>query len=312
MTAIKQVTIKGSKHMRSLGRYFSFDKEKALGHGSMNISDEDGWAAEMSATRAAYGHDMASRGTEPILGYHQILGFLPDECDINGGKLTPESCLAYAREYLERRYPAHEAVYVLHKEGCRRDGTERYAVHMFVNVTDLRTGRRFDEGNWRQARDARVAAVRELDREHGLRQLERGRNSRMHARQPSRAEGQYGNQSDLEHLRRRIAKRAHEVSRMPGSFNRMRRLAELLEKDGIAMTWNARHDDLQFAYRDESVPGGVRKVNGRTLGDVGIPGGKRLLLSRGGIEDAAGVARTLGRAGKLLDRVLDDGTGMRK
>lgn len=312
MTAIKQVTIKGAKHMRSLGRYFSFSKEKALGHGSMNISDEDGWAAEMSATRAAYGHDRASRGTEPVLGYHQILGFLPDECDINGGKLTPEGCLAYAQEYLERRYPAHEAVYVLHREGCRRDGTERYAVHMFVNVTDLRTGRRFDEGNWRQARDARVAAVRELDREHRLRQLERGRNSRMHARQPSRAEGRYGNQSSLEHLRRKIAKRAHEVSRMPGSFNRMRRLAELLEKDGIVMTWNARHDDLQFAYRDESVLGGVRKVNGRTLGDIGIPGGKRLLLSRGGIEDAAGVARTLGRAGRLLDRVLDDGTGMRR
>lgn len=312
MTAIKQVTIKGVKHMRSLGRYFSFDKEKALGHGSMNISDEEGWTAEMSATRAAYGHDKASRGAEPVLGYHQILGFLPDECNLNGGKLTPESCLAYAREYLERRYPAHEAVYVLHREGCRRDGTERYAVHMFVNVTDLRTGRRFDEGNWRQARDARVAAVRELDREHGLWQLERGGNSHMHARQPSRAEGRHGNQSDLEHLRRRIAKRAHEVSRMPGSFNRMRRLSELLEKDGIVMTWNARHDDVQFAYRDESLPGGVRKVNGRTLGDVGIPGGRRFLLSRSGIEYAVGAARTLGRAGKLLDRVLDDGTGMRR
>lgn len=312
MTAIKQVTIKGVKHMRSLGRYFSFDKEKALGHGSMNISDEEGWTAEMSATRAAYGHDKASRGAEPVLGYHQILGFLPDECNLNGGKLTPESCLAYAREYLERRYPAHEAVYVLHREGCRRDGTERYAVHMFVNVTDLRTGRRFDEGNWRQARDARVAAVRELDREHGLWQLERGGNSHMHARQPSRAEGRHGNQSDLEHLRRRIAKCAHEVSRMPGSFNRMRRLSELLEKDGIVMTWNARHDDVQFAYRDESLPGGVRKVNGRTLGDVGIPGGRRFLLSRSGIEYAVGAARTLGRAGKLLDRVLDDGTGMRR
>ncbi len=306
MTAIKQVTIKGAKHMQSLGRYFSFDREKALGHGSMNISDEDVWAAEMAATRAAYGHDRASRGAEPVLGYHQILGFLPDECDINGGKLTPERCLAYAREYLERRYPAHEAVYVLHKEGCRRDGTERYAVHMFVNVTDLRTGRRFDEGNWHQSRDARVAAVRELDREHGLRQLEHGRNSRMHARQPSRAEGRYGNQSDLEHLRRRIAKRAHEVSCMPGSFNRMRRLAELLEKDGIAMTWNARHDDLQFSYRDESLPGGVRKVNGRTLGDVGVPGGKRLSFSRTGVEAAVSTVRVLGRVGVLLDRIMNE------
>ena len=312
MTAIKQVTIRGTRHMRSLGRYFSFDREKALGHGTMNVSDEEGWAEEMSATRAAYGHDRASRGTEPVLGYHQILGFLPDECDINGGKLTPEGCLAYAREYLERRYPAHEAVYVLHKEGCRRDGTERYAVHMFVNVTDLRSGRRFDEGNWRQARDARVAAVRELDREHGLRQLERGRNSRTHARQPSRAERRHGNRSSLEHLRRRIAKRAHEVSCMPGSFNRMRRLAELLEKDGIVMTWSARRDDLQFRYRDDSVPGGIRRVDARTLGDVGIPGGRRLSLSRGGIEDAVGMTRALGHAGRLLDRVLDDGTGARR
>lgn len=312
MTAIKQVTIRGAKHMRSLDRYFSFDKEKVLGHGSMNISDEDDWAAEMSATRAAYGHDRASRGAEPVLGNHQILGFLPDECDMNGGKLTPQSCLAYAREYLERRYPAHEAVYVLHREDCRRDGTERYAVHIFINVTDFRTGHRFDEGNWRQARDARVAAVRELDREYGLRQLEHGRNSYAHARQPSRAERRYGSQSSLEHLRRRIAKRTHEVSRMSGSFNRMRRLAELLEKDGIVMTWNARHDDLQFSYLDESVPGGVRKVNGRTLGDVGIPGGMRLSLSRGAIEDAVGAARTLGRAGRLLDRIMDDGTGIRR
>lgn len=307
MTAIKQVTIKGERHMASMERYLSFTRGKVLGHGSMNIADEDGWAGEMGATRAALGHDGPGRdGKEPILGYHQILGFLPDECDINGGALGPGYCLAYAREYLERRYPSHEAVYVLHRESCRRDGTERYAVHMLVNVSDLETGRRLSEGNWRQARDARVRAVRELDREHGLRQLERGSNSRRHARQPSRAEGRHAGRSDLERLRRTVGKRAHEVSGLPEGKNRMRALARLLEGDGIRMTWNARHDDLQFRYSDPSVPGGIRKVNGRTLGDVEIPGGRRLVLSRSGISRFVGAARALGRLGAAFDRIMDD------
>lgn len=54
----------------------------------------------MEGTRRMFGHDKPSRHVRDkktgelvqaknTIMYHQILAFLPDECDINGGKLTP-------------------------------------------------------------------------------------------------------------------------------------------------------------------------------------------------------------------------------
>lgn len=67
------------------------------------------WDSLMEATRKGFGHDKPSRRVRDketglmrparnTIMYHQILSFLADDCDINGGKLTPEDCMAYAKE----------------------------------------------------------------------------------------------------------------------------------------------------------------------------------------------------------------------
>ncbi len=59
--------------------------------------------------------------------------------------------MKYARDYVAERYPNQEVVMVLHRERCRSDGTDRYAVHLGINRSDLETGRRLDEGPARKA-----------------------------------------------------------------------------------------------------------------------------------------------------------------
>lgn len=190
MTAIKQTSVCSEKHLARLRDYLSWDRDKALAHGTQNIIDDGRWFQEMADTRAAMGHDRPGKaGARCTYMQHQILGFLPDECDLNGGKMTPELCMRYAREYVAERYPNQEVVMVLHRERCRADATDRYAVHLGINRSDLETGRRLDEGPARKAAASRVKTVRTLDERYGLRQLERGKaNSRVHARQPGRAE----------------------------------------------------------------------------------------------------------------------------
>lgn len=118
---------------------------------------------------------------------HQVLAFLPEEADANGGPMTPEGCEAYAREYASLRYGDHQVAYALHRERCDADGAERYAMHMAINVTDLSTGRRLHEGRSAQAKRDRARTVRELDARWGLRQVVEGvPNSELHRRQPQR------------------------------------------------------------------------------------------------------------------------------
>ena len=114
MTAIKQTSVCSERHLSRLRDYLSWDREKALAHGTQNIIDEDRWFQEMADTRAAMGHDRPGKaGARCTYMQHQILGFLPDECDLNGGKMTPEMCMRYAREYAAERYPNQEVVMVL-------------------------------------------------------------------------------------------------------------------------------------------------------------------------------------------------------
>ena len=116
MTAIKQTSVCSEKHLARLRDYLSWDRDKALAHGTQNIIDDDRWFQEMADTRAAMGHDRPGKaGAKCTYMQHQILGFLPDECDLNGGKMTPELCMRYAREYVAERYPNQEVVMVRHR-----------------------------------------------------------------------------------------------------------------------------------------------------------------------------------------------------
>lgn len=186
MTVIKQKAVCTAGHAKSLRNYIN--DPKALLHSFQNIRNPKRWAFEMDRTRKAFGHNTpARRGAKNTIQYHQILAFLPDECDMNGGKMTPELCIKYAEEYAQKRYPNCQIAFALHKEHCKADKTSRYAVHMAVNRSDLSTGNRIDEGLSKSAKRDRANFVRSMDGRWNLQQLEKGKpNSKIHSRQPDR------------------------------------------------------------------------------------------------------------------------------
>lgn len=262
MTIIKQVSVTTSAHLKNLGNYLN--DERALARESQNLINEKSWDKEMDATREAFGHNEPAReGATNTFMYHQTIAFLPEEIDINGGKLTPDACMAFAREWVETRYPSQEAIWVLHKEHCRVDGTDRYAVHIGINRTNLDTGKRLDEGRSRYAKIERANAMRDMDKKYGLSQVRANeRNSRIHARQLTRAEKEMyerGVTSDKERIRERVRHHVRDISQEAPRGNRMRKLARRLESDGIHMTMNKAGNQVQFQTERYS-------VNGNTLG----------------------------------------------
>ena len=208
MTAIKQKAVCSPGHWKNVAKYL--DDERALARASQNLADESRWAAEMDATREAYGHNApGKKGAKCTYAYHQVLAFNPDECSCNGGRMTPEACMEYARQYVEGRYGAYEAAWVLHLEHCAADGTDRYAVHMVVNRTNLETGRRLNEGRSKNAKIERANAVRDMDAKWGLAQMREGeRNCRIHAQHPTKRElaiAARGARSDKQYIRDAVA-----------------------------------------------------------------------------------------------------------
>ena len=288
MTAIKQVAVTCPAHMRSLAGYLdrSNGRHEVLDMDSQHLDDPDGWAREFDRTREAYGHNRPGRaGARCTYCYHQIIGFNPDECDLNGGRLTPADCMAFAREWVERFYPNQECAWALHMEhSC--DGTDRYAVHVAINRTDLETGRRLDEGRASRQRVLHASRMREMDEEHGLASMKRGqRNSRAHARQQSRGEARAREaglarsasfETDQDHVRRVVRECVREVS-ASGATNKMRALNGSLEARGVHMRMSsdtrAKKRDVVFEYRptyDRRDRSGRRvrtaSISGRNLG----------------------------------------------
>lgn len=271
MTVVKQTSVTSRGHLSRLKGYLDFDRDKVLAHDTQNIIDERRWFKEMDETREAMGHNRPGKaGVKCTYMQHQILAFNPDECSCNGGKMTPERCMEYARDYLRARYPNQEAVVVLHLERCRGDGSSRFAAHLGINRSDIQTGRRLDEGPARRAASARAKTVRELDERYGLRQLERGRaNSRAHARQPGAEERDMARKGRAERsenarVRATVARRIEEVGRLPECPDRMTELSRRLARDGITLA-RARNGSLQYRFHSDAL-GGERKVNGARLG----------------------------------------------
>ena len=315
MTAIKQVSITSPRHLRRLESYLDWDRGKALDHDTQNLLAKDckGIFREMDDTREAYGHNRPGKaGARCTYMQHQILAFDPDECSCNGGKMTPELCMRYAREYVATRYPDSEVLIVLHRECCKADGTDRYAAHIGLNRSLLDgSGRRLDEGPARKAAQARVKTVWELDERYGLRQLGRGRNSRTHARQPSKAEREWqrrdrSHRSENDRVRELVAMRACETAALPECPNRPRELARRLREDGITMT-RSKAGDLQYRFESESLRhsggGDVRRVNGATLGRAVSRAGRVVGLDLSGMRLALTLTRQLAR---IAERAVDD------
>ncbi len=301
MTVIKQTSVTSPKHLARLKGYLSWDKDKVLAHDTMNIMEERRWFEEMDETREAFGHNKPGRkGARCTYMQHQVLAFNPDECSCNGGPMTPERCMDYARDYVLSRYPDQEVVIVLHSERCKGDGSERYAAHMGINRSNLATGRRLDEGPARKAALARVRTVRELDERYGLRQLERGKaNSLAHARQPSEAERDmarkgHPERSENARVRAIVAKRIDEVGRMSRCDDRLGELSRRLAKDGITLT-KSKRNQLQYQFKSKSL-GRVRRINGARLGfALNRATGQVIRFTARGVRDAMRLAMELER-----------------
>lgn len=260
MTAIKQVAVTTAAHAKNLAKYLNSDK--ALMRSSQNLINEKQWDKEMAQTRMCHGHDKPSRAnSKNTIMYHQILAFNPDEIDLNGGKLTPQMCMNYTHEYIATRYPNQEVIWVLHKEHCKADNTFRYAVHIAINRTDLETGRRLNEGRAKEAKISRANSVRDLDRKFGLEQMiPNRRNSRVHSRQPTRAEKEMmarGQKPEKQIMREHIYKNVRALQANPDT-NNVRTLAKNLEVAGIKMSISKNGD---FIFERESI-----RINGTKLG----------------------------------------------
>lgn len=289
MTAIKQISITTAAHAANLAKYLN--DNRAIARASQNIVNEENWEAEMARTRAAYGHDVSCRaGAKNTIMYQHVLGFNPDECAPMGGVVTPDLAMRYARDWVQMRYPNQEAVWVLHLETCDADGSSRYAVHMAIGRTDLETGKRLHEGMGQKAKIARASAIRSLDARYGLRQMEKGkRNSRVHARQPTRAEramSSRGVRTDKQYIREAVRTSIAEA-RLSGGGDPYSRFVALLEAKGVRVSSSKTGQGHVF----ERMRTGLR-VSGYKLG-------------RG--FSAAGIAKGLGvAAAKSVARSADE------
>lgn len=321
MTAVKQIAITSANHLKSLRGYLdrSNERHEVADMDSQHLNDPANWEREFDRTREAYGHNRAGKaGAKCTYCYHQIIAFNPSECDLNGGRLTAQDCMGFAREWVERYYPNQEAVWALHREHCAADGTDRWAVHVAINRTDLETGKRLDEGRASRQKVLHASRMRDMDERWGLAQMEKGaRNSAHHARQQSRGERRAREaglarsprfETDLDHVRRVVRESVQEVAR-GGEANKMRALNESLERRGVHMRLSRdktlKSRDLVFEYRPtDTMPGKGPKhprkasISGRKLG-------------RG--YSLTGIQRGLGIAGRWLAietaRAVDESMG---
>ena len=261
MTFVKTISIYDRRHAANFAAYIKDDR--AIARSSQYIANEDRFEEEMVKTRAVYEHDRPSRaGAKCPIYVTQALGFNPDESGRNG-KVTPAVAMSYVGDYVSTRYPNQEAVWVLHHEHCSADGTDRLAAHLCINISDISTGRRLDEGPSRVAKIERAKTVRALDEKYGLAQLQAGvRNSRIHARQPTKAERRMrrdGLRSDKQYIRDAV--RASMREAREGGGDRMRDFAERLKAKGVRMTVSANRKGLVFEREKTG-----RRVGGAKLG----------------------------------------------
>lgn len=185
MTVIKQKSVSSDRYAKNVRKYIN--GKHALARDGWNIECDKYWFSKMAMTRKVFHHDKPSRaGAKNVTILHQILAFLPEECSCNGGKMTPEKCMSYAKEWVAQHYQNQQVIFALHEESDKAG--KRYAIHMAINRTDLLTGKRCDTGG-RRGKYKRASWVRELDDKWNLVQLEKGKkNSKIREHQPREIE----------------------------------------------------------------------------------------------------------------------------
>ena len=115
MTVIKQKSVSSERYAKNVRKYIN--GKDAIVRGGWNIEWSERWFSKMDRTRKVFHHNKPSRaGAKNVIMLHQILAFLPEECSCNGGKMTPDACLAYAEQWLAKHYPHQQVILALHEE----------------------------------------------------------------------------------------------------------------------------------------------------------------------------------------------------
>lgn len=114
--------------------------ERAIAQDYINLDAPEAaasfdWAAEMDATRAAYGNDRPWRGMRVRTYKHYIVS--PDPQDVIG----LDSLRSLATEWAQRHFGDHEVAIVYHDDNA--SGIPH--AHIVVNNTNLQTGRRLQD-----------------------------------------------------------------------------------------------------------------------------------------------------------------------
>lgn len=114
--------------------------ERAIAQDYINLDAPEAaasfdWAAEMDATRVAYGNDRPWRGMRVRTYKHYIVS--PDPQDA----IDLDSLRSLATEWAQRHFGCHEVAIVYHDDNA--SGIPH--AHIVVNNTNLRTGRRLQD-----------------------------------------------------------------------------------------------------------------------------------------------------------------------
>ena len=171
---------------------------------------------------------------------------------------------------MAERYPNQEVVMVLHRERCRADATDRYAVHLGINRSDRKPAEGSTRAPPERRRHHAWKTVRTLDERYGLRQqarqgqLARPREAAGRAERDMARKGQ-AERSENARVRVAVARRIEEVRRMRDCPDRMGELERRLRRDGIELA-KSKGRSLQSTASPQKSLGAVRKVNGGRLG----------------------------------------------
>jgi len=188
MSILTNKGVTSGAYQKNVEKYINCDT--AILRDYQNLHRFEGWEKKMWREREMFGHNTVSRqGAKNTVLYHQILAFNPDDCDLNGGGITPEKCMEIAKDCIGNYYKSHQAVFVLHKESCESSGSDRYAVHIAINRSDPDTGIRYDIGTSKKIKAEMARRGREIGKRWDLKEVVPGEpNSVSHPRQPSRVE----------------------------------------------------------------------------------------------------------------------------
>lgn len=130
---------KGGRYPTAVARAEYLERDgRAVELATQNVSDEEGWAAEMDRTTRQHG----LRGS--VVGWEYVLSPSPDD------QATAEQVRDFGLEWTAENFPNSEAAVVVHVDSKERLAAGKEPIphaHVYVSAVDLETGRKTQISN---------------------------------------------------------------------------------------------------------------------------------------------------------------------